>query len=57
MLRHYFKGKLIAEWDEIFYNDIVPVVFNKIVSSINITNISTDFTASAMKMAGFALVI
>ncbi|KAA1243719.1 hypothetical protein [Aquimarina sp. RZ0] len=36
MLDYYFKGRLIAEWDEIFYKDILPIVFSKIVDSISI---------------------
>lgn len=33
MLEHYFKNRLVAEWDDIYFNDIVPVVFDKIVDS------------------------
>ena len=28
MLDYYFRGRLISEWDEIFYNDIAPLVFD-----------------------------
>ena len=31
MLNAYFKGNLIAEWDTIFYTDIAPLVFEKIL--------------------------
>ena len=30
----YFKGKLISEWDTIFYRDIAPVLFEHIVDSL-----------------------
>jgi hypothetical protein len=56
MLDYYFKGRLIAEWDEIFYKDIVPVVFDTIVSSIKITSIATDFTRETRYTGGERLV-
>jgi outer membrane protein OmpA-like peptidoglycan-associated protein len=36
MLAAYFKDRLISEWDEIFYQDVLPLVFAKIVDSISI---------------------
>lgn len=33
-LAAYFKGKLLAEWDTIFYSDIAPVLFEKIIDNI-----------------------
>jgi Papain-like cysteine protease AvrRpt2/N-acetylmuramoyl-L-alanine amidase len=51
MLEYYFAGKLISEWDDIYYNDIAPVVFERIVRSINIELIGTDKT-SATKYKG-----
>lgn len=33
----YFKGKLVSEWDTIFYNDIAPALFEKIIQNINFT--------------------
>lgn len=45
MLDYYFKGRLISEWDDIFSNDIAPLVFRKIVDSIVISEIKADFTA------------
>lgn len=56
MLDYYFKGKLIAEWDDIFYNDIVPIVFDKIVDSITIDNIATDTTSTIRYKGGEKLV-
>ena len=35
MLDNFFNGKLISEWDEIYNNDIAPVIFELIVSTIN----------------------
>jgi len=45
MLDYYFAGRLIAEWDDIFYNDIVPIVFERIVDSISITGLNLDLTS------------
>jgi hypothetical protein len=44
MLDYYFKGRLISEWDDIFNNDILPVLFERMVASINIENIAVDLT-------------
>lgn len=52
MLDYYFKGRLIAEWDDIFYNDIAPVVFRKIVDSITISQINADFTSEVKYTGG-----
>jgi len=30
-LEYYFAGRLISEWDDIFYNDLIPEVMRKIV--------------------------
>ena len=51
-LDYYFKGRLISEWDDIFYNDIVPVIFRKIVDAIAISPLSTDFTAEGKYTGG-----
>ena len=51
MLNAYFKGNLIAEWDSIFYTDIAPLIFEKIVSRITLSEFSTDFS-SETKYAG-----
>ena len=45
MLNAYFKGNLIAEWDSIFYTDIAPLIFEKIVSRITLSEFSTDFSS------------
>ncbi|MFM8331105.1 MAG: hypothetical protein ACKN9T_05405 [Candidatus Methylumidiphilus sp.] len=41
-LSAYFKGKLIAEWDSIFYSDIAPVVFERIVNSLHFSATKPD---------------
>jgi hypothetical protein len=56
MLNYYFRGRLVAEWDEIFYNDIAPLVFRKIVESIRISEINADFTAESKYTGGERLV-
>ena len=56
MLNYYFKGRLIAEWDDIFYNDIAPFVFRKIVDSIRISEIKADFTSEIKYTGGERLI-
>ena len=45
MLEYYFRGRLIAEWDDIFYNDIAPLVFDKLVDNLRLDEFATDVTA------------
>jgi hypothetical protein len=52
MLQAYFSGNLISEWDSIFYNDIAPLVFEKIVNSLNVSGIATDFASEAKYKGG-----
>lgn len=47
MLDYYFSGRLIAEWDDIYYNDMAPVIFDKIVNNLNLTTIAADFTSTS----------
>ena len=43
---YYFRGRLISEWDEIFYNDIAPLVFDRLVDGIRLSEFSIDVTAA-----------
>jgi len=52
MLDYYFKGRLISEWDDIFNQDILPIVFEKIVDSIKIDFLALDLTAAAKYKGG-----
>ncbi|MCX7068258.1 MAG: hypothetical protein NTW85_11270 [Methylococcales bacterium] len=52
MLDYYFRGRLIAEWDSIFYNDIIPVVFNRIIENIQIAGIACDWSSNARYKGG-----
>jgi hypothetical protein len=52
MLNAYFKGNLISEWDSIFYTDIAPLVFEKIVSRISLSEFSTDFSSETSYEGG-----
>jgi hypothetical protein len=52
MLDHYFKNRLISEWDQIFHNDMAPVIFAKIVDSINMEFIATDLTSTVRYRGG-----
>jgi hypothetical protein len=49
-LTHYFYNRLISEWDEIFYNDIAPVLLEKIVESLSFIGLD----ASNNEMPGFS---
>lgn len=46
MLDYYFKGRLIAEWDDIFYNDMLPVIFKKMVDSIRFGDLPFDLSTT-----------
>ena len=52
MLNAHFKGNLISEWDTIFYTDIAPLVFEKIVSRITLSEFSTDFSSDTKYKGG-----
>ncbi|WP_338845214.1 papain-like cysteine protease family protein [Massilia sp. W12] len=45
MLEYYFKGRLIAEWDGIFYHDIVPVVYRRLIEQLHLDYVNADWTA------------
>lgn len=36
MLNNYFKGALISEWDDIFKNQMLPEIFEKILDTIKV---------------------
>jgi len=56
MLEYYFKDRLISEWDNIFYNDIAPVLFERIVEKIKIGTFSAlDFSSERKYKGGNAL--
>jgi len=52
LLNAYFAGNLISEWDTIFYNDIVPLVFEKIISSIGIAELALDVSSEVKYKGG-----
>jgi len=52
MLNAYFKGNLIAEWDSIFYTDIAPLIFEKIISRITLSECATDFSSDTKYKGG-----
>ncbi|MES2207897.1 MAG: hypothetical protein V4525_14020 [Pseudomonadota bacterium] len=52
LLDYYFKDKLIADWDDIFYRDLAPALFEKILSTLTLTNISTDFSSTRKYRGG-----
>lgn len=56
MLGYYFKDRLISEWDSIFYNDIAPVLFERICKNISLGTFSAlDLSAEAKYKGNFAL--
>jgi hypothetical protein len=56
MLSYYFQGRLISEWNEIFNNDIAPLVFDKIVNGLRLSEFSADFTAALRYTGGERLI-
>lgn len=55
-MSYYFKDRLISEWDSIFYNDIAPALFERIVLNISIGGFSAiDFATERKYKGGEAL--
>lgn len=52
MLSYYFKDRLISEWDSIYYNDIAPLVFERILQNISIGSFSAIDFSSETKYKG-----
>jgi hypothetical protein len=52
MLNAYFRGNLIAEWDGIFYNDIAPRIFEKILGLITLSEFKLDFASDTKYKGG-----
>jgi hypothetical protein len=52
MLDYYFKGRLIAEWDDIFNNDIAPILFERLVDTIHVDLINADYSTTARYKGG-----
>lgn len=52
LMNAYFKGRLISEWDTIFYKELLPKIFAKIVDSIVIGNLDLDFSTEAQYRGG-----
>jgi hypothetical protein len=52
MMEYYFQGRLIAEWDSIFYNDIIPVVYRRIIDQLHLDFIAGDWTALGVSYKG-----
>jgi len=56
MMTYYFQGRLISEWDDIFNNDIAPLVFETIVESIRLDQFGIDVSASRHYTGGEQLI-
>jgi GH25 family lysozyme M1 (1,4-beta-N-acetylmuramidase) len=52
LLSYYFAGRLISEWDGIFYNDLAPLLFEAIAGRISIGGFSAIDFSSATKYRG-----
>ncbi|RKH04979.1 hypothetical protein [Corallococcus carmarthensis] len=57
LLNAYFKGNLISEWDAIFNNDIAPLLFEKLVANIGVSDIATDFSSRSKYKGGERLMM
>ena len=56
MLGYYFRDRLISEWDSIFYNDIAPVLFERICKNISVGTFSAlDLYAETKYKGNYAL--
>lgn len=49
---YYFKDRLIAEWDSIFYQDIAPYVFQRLVDAMHLESIATEWTSTQRYKGG-----
>jgi hypothetical protein len=56
MLTYYFQGRLISEWDDIFYNDIAPLIFDEVVNNMRLSEFATDFTPARRYTGGEQLI-
>jgi hypothetical protein len=60
MLDYYFNDRLISEWDGIFYNDMLPILFENIIDTLSFEKqvspkaggISADFAISGKYTGG-----
>ncbi|MYM30958.1 hypothetical protein GTP58_21710 [Duganella sp. CY15W] len=52
MMENYFQGRLIAEWDDIYYNEMAPVIFDKIVNTLAIDFLALDFSCATRYKGG-----
>jgi Papain-like cysteine protease AvrRpt2 len=57
MLDYYFKDRLISEWDDIFYKDILPVVFERILDGIGLENFALDLTPLSKYQGGERVIV
>lgn len=54
-LDYYFANRLISEWDRIFYEDIAPLVVNKIIDNLDISWQTTPAGGGSTQTDGFNL--
>lgn len=56
LLGYYFSNRLISEWDSIFYNDIAPLLFERICKNISVGSFSAlDLSAETKYKGNYAL--
>jgi len=51
-LEYYFANRLIAEWDDIFEQDILPEIYEEIIDSIRVNEFSWDLTSTQTYKGG-----
>lgn len=51
-LDYYFKGRLIAEWDDIYNNDIAPLLFEKLIDTLHLEEINADYSGASRYKGG-----
>lgn len=52
MMENYFQGRLIAEWDDIYYNEMAPIIFDRMVAALRIDAMALDFSSATRYKGG-----
>lgn len=52
MMENFFQGRLIAEWDEIYNNEMAPVIFDRMVDALRIDAMNLDFSSATRYKGG-----
>ncbi|WEF33117.1 papain-like cysteine protease family protein [Pseudoduganella chitinolytica] len=52
MMENFFQGRLIAEWDDIYYNEMAPIIFDRMVDTLRIDALDLDFSSATRYKGG-----